>query len=146
MDRILSGDTDRELREGLRVKRIMFLIIPDKFTTEDGEKKYISKFQRFVEYFEKLRSKDEAGTPLDVRIVTSSESSGEGSDDAFDSTPGIEGKSMVRFYVPLRRGRRDQLEYTELSIDATFNTAWSYRIIVKYVKRIASFQVIAGCF
>lgn len=120
VDRILSGDTDRELREGMRVKRIMFLIIPDKFTNKEGEDKYIAKFKRLSEYFEKLRPKDEADVPLNVRIVDSSETSSDESEDQFDSTPGIEGKSMVRFYVPLRKGRRDQCEYTELAIVSNF--------------------------
>ena len=134
VDRILSGDTDRELRDGMRSKRLMFIILPDKFSNNEGEEKYIGKFKRLLDYFGKLRPKNEADAPLNVRIVTAADSqSSDESDDPFDSTPGIEGKSMVRFYVPLRKGRVDQFEYTELSLDATFNTTWSYRIMVSWL-------------
>eukprot|EP00977_Amphora_coffeiformis_P002947 scaffold568_cov160-Amphora_coffeaeformis.AAC.4 len=133
VDRILSGDSDRELREGMRVKRLMFILIPETLSSTDSEEKYVGKFKRLLDYFGKLRPKEEAETPLNVRIITSSYKSDDEDDDPFDSTPGIEGKSMVRFYVPLRKGRVDQFEYTELSMDATFNTAWSYRIIVNWL-------------
>ena len=133
VDRILSGDTDRELRDGMRVKRLMFVVIPEKFNTPEGEMKYVAKFKRLLDYFGKLRPKDEAEAPLNVRIVMSSEQLVDNSTDPFDSTPGIEGKSMVRFYVPLRKGRVDQFEYAELALDATFNTFWSYRVMVNWL-------------
>ena len=133
VDRILSGDSDRELREGMRVKRLMFVLVPETFSRPDSEQKYVAKFKRLLDYFGKLRPKDEAETPLNIRIVTSSDKADNESEDPFDSTPGIEGKAMVRFYVPLRKGRVDQFEYTELSVDATFNTSWTYRIIVNWL-------------
>lgn len=138
LDRILSGDSDRELREGMRVKSKMFVLIPDAVAGPDDEQKYVAKFQRLLDYFGKLRPKEEAETPLNVRIVTSAgKSPNQVNEDAFDSTPGIEGKSMVRFYVPLRKGRVDrsidQFEYTEISLDATFNTSWTYRIMVNWL-------------
>ena len=133
VDRILSGDSDRELREGMRVKRLMFILLPETLSGADSEEKYVAKFKRLLDYFGKLRPKEEVETPLNVRIVTSCDKSDDEDEDPYDSTPGIEGKSMVRFYVPLRKGRVDQFEYTELSMDATFNTAWSYRIIVNWL-------------
>jgi len=48
----------------------------------------------------------------------------------------ITGNSMVRFYVQLRKGKKDQFEYLEVSIDSTFNTMWSYRIMFNWVSRI----------
>lgn len=133
VDRILSGDVDRELREGMRVKRNMFLIVPDKFQTLDGEEKYAAKFKRLLEYFDKLRPKDEADTAMDVRILTTADTSDKQSEDPDDSTPGIEGKAMVRFYLPLKKGRGDRFEFAELSMDATFKTTWSYRIIINWL-------------
>lgn len=135
VDRILSGDTDRELREGMRAKRQMFIILPEPFSSSDAENKYVAKFKRLLDYFAKLRPKGEAEAPVDVKIVTSSEQeTSDKAEDPFDATPGIEGKAMVRFYLPLRKGRGvEQFEYAELSLDATFNTTWTYRIMVSWL-------------
>lgn len=132
VDRIICGDEERELREGMRFKRLMFAIIPDRFDTDSAEKQYVAKFQRLLEYLNKLRDKGEATDTLDIQIVTSSERS---RDPAIpvESTPGVERDGMKRFYVRLRKGKLDKLEWMEIVVDATFDTIWSYRIMFHWL-------------
>ena len=132
VDRIICGDDDREMREGMRFKRLMFVILPDKHKNEADEKAYVDKFMELLKYFEKLREKD--SVPLQVKIETAT---GELQNlrqrtSRNTSTPGIAGKSMVRFYIQLRARGREHFEYIEVSIDSTFNTQWSYRIIFNW--------------
>jgi len=111
VDRIVCGDEDRELREGMRFKRLMFGIIPERMENESQEKEYIGKFQRLLEYLNKTRDKDDGSGPLDVNIVSSSERKRNPAVPV-NSIPGISSrKSMVRFYVRLRKGKRDMLEW-----------------------------------
>jgi len=92
VDRIICGDEDREMREGMKFKRLMFALLPDRHTDEESENEYVEKFKKLLEYFEKLREKDVANVPLSVKIErnqgadTSSQSS-----PVLSSTPGIEG-------------------------------------------------------
>ncbi|KAL7564154.1 hypothetical protein ACA910_021129 [Epithemia clementina (nom. ined.)] len=136
VDRIICGDEDREMREGMRFKRLMFAILPDRFSDVESENGYVEKFKKLLEYFEKLRAKEEAKNPLNVKVVSSQNKQ---TDEEmrglaeFLSTPGIAGNSMVRFYVPFRKGGREQFEYLEVAIDSTFNTSWSYRIIFNWL-------------
>jgi hypothetical protein len=50
-----------------------------------------------------------------------------------ESTPGVERSSMVRFYIQLRTGKRDNLEWMEVALDATVDTSWSYRIMFDWL-------------
>ena len=137
VDRIICGDEDREMREGMRFKRLMFAILPDRFNDVESENAYVDKFKKLLAYFEKLRAKEETKTPLKVKITTSQDKKEQGQGrPSVLSTPGIAGNSMVRFYVPFRKGGRELFEYLEVSIDSTFNTAWSYRIIFNWVRTI----------
>jgi len=134
VDRIICGDDDAELRDGMRFRRVMFSIIPDAFGDEAGEHAYVEKFRRLIEYFDKLRdaksiSKQE---PLNIKIVTTMESALSKQDTHY-STPGLDRKSMVKFNVELRRGTQEFYEWIEVSVDATFNTTWSYRIMLSWM-------------
>jgi hypothetical protein len=135
VDNIICGDDDREMREGMRFKRIMFGIIPDSFQCDPGaEEAYVLKFRRFLEYLEKLRDKDESNcTPLPIKFVTSIENQNQEEGKRLESTPGVERSSMVRFYIQLRKGKRDNLEWMEVALDATFDTSWSYRIMFNWL-------------
>jgi hypothetical protein len=121
------------LREGMRFRRLMFGIIPDKFNDITGEKEYISKFRRLLEYLNKLREKEESQIPLDIKFVNKFDESLERKEDRIESTPGIAHNSMQRFYVQLRKGGRDAMEWIEVVVDSTFNTSWSYRIIFNWL-------------
>lgn len=135
VDNIICGDDDREMREGMRFKRIMFGIVPENFHGDLGaEEAYAAKFRRFLEYLEKLRDKDESSrTPLDIKFVTSVDKQYQEESKRMESTPGVERDSMIRFYIQLRKGKRDNLEWMEVALDSTFDTSWSYRIMFNWL-------------
>jgi hypothetical protein len=139
VDRIICGDEDREMREGMRFKRLMFAVIPPRFKSNEDEKAYIGKFQRLLEYLEKLRETDESGRPLNIKIVSSAdkkkaqaEAAGQEGHQVL-STPGIAGSSMVRFYVQLRKGKSSNFEWFECAVDSTFDTTWTFRIMFHWL-------------
>jgi hypothetical protein len=132
VDRIICGDDDKEMREGMRSRRIMFALIPARFENMEGEQEYIAKFHRLLEYLNKLRGKDEESAgELDIKIVSSGDKDGEGLESL--STPGISRSNMKRFYVQLRKGKHDLYEWMEVVLDSTFDTSWSYRIIFNWL-------------
>jgi hypothetical protein len=132
VDRIICGDEQRELREGMRFKRLMFVVIPDHFQSHAEELQLVSKFQRLLEYLNKLRDRgDDSSDQLDVKIVTSADRQRDLS-ALVASTVGVE-RGMRRFYVRLRKGKLDKLEWMEIVIDATFDTLWSYRIMFHWL-------------
>jgi hypothetical protein len=134
VDNIICGDDDREMREGMRFKRVMFGIVPDNFGSDrTAEDAYVAKFRRFLEYLEKLRDKAEASTPLSIKFVTSLEKEHQNESQRLESVPGVERTSMVRFYVQLRKGKGDILEWMEVALDATFDTSWTYRIMFNWL-------------
>jgi hypothetical protein len=140
VDRIICGDEDREMREGMRFKRIMFAVIPPRFESDDAEKSYIAKFKRLLEYLEKLREKDESDRPFNIKIVSSADkkkaqdiiAEQQGGHQVL-STPGIAGSSMVRFYVQLRKGKASNFEWFEYAVDSTFDTTWTFRIMFHWL-------------
>ena len=135
-DRIICGDEDREMREGMRFRRIMFGLIPPDFKGNIGaEQEYIAKFLRLLDYFNRLRDKEEDSdsSALSVKIVSNSDDSPTDRPSGFSSTPGISRNSMQRFYVELRKRKRDPIEWMEVVIDSTFNTKWSYRIMLHWL-------------
>lgn len=134
VDRLISGGDDKEMREGMRFKRIMFGIIPENFHgNAKAEEAYVTKFRRLLEYFEKLRPKDESTSPLDIKFITSKERATAKNVERIESTPGLARNSMHRFYVQLRKGQRDNLEWIEIAVDSTFDTSWSYRIMFSWL-------------
>ena len=132
VDRIICGDEDREMREGMRFRRLMFGIIPDKFEDATKEQEYIAKFGRLLEYLNKLRDSADGSDPLDIKIV-SREDMARSSTGPDESTPGIARNAMQRFYVRLRKGKGDSMEWMEVVVDNTFNTSWSYRIMFHWL-------------
>lgn len=134
VDNIICGDDDREMREGMRFKRVMFGIIPENFHNDlVAEEAYVAKFRRFLEYLEKLRDKDESETSLDIKFVTSVDKQYQEESKRMESRPGVERDSMVRFYIQLRKGKRDNLEWMEVALDSTFDTYWTYRIMFNWL-------------
>jgi hypothetical protein len=132
VDRIICGDEQRNLLEGMRFKRLMFAVVPDRFESHEDEAQFVSKFQRLLEYLNKLRDRvDDSKDQLDVKIVTSADRHREPSVPV-SSTVGVEG-GMHRFYVRLRKGKQDKLEWMEVVIDKTLNTMWSYRIMFHWL-------------
>jgi len=113
----------------------MFALVPKHFRGDvAAEQEYIAKFQRLLEYLNKLREKDDSkDTTLGVKIVSSRDKQPAAETDPVSSTPGIARNSMRRFYVQLRKGKRDPLEWMEVVIDSTFDTTWSYRIMLHWL-------------
>lgn len=132
LDSILAGDSERDLRDGMRFRRVMFGIVPDEFTNEASEKEYVAKFQRLVEYFLKLRGAPKDAEGFGIRIVTSQTKTVEPATTHSESVPGIERNSMKRFNVHFKKTPKDAVEWLEMSIDSTFDTSWSYRIVINW--------------
>lgn len=133
VDRIICGDDDREMREGMRFRRIMFGLIPPRIDSDASEQEYVGKFHRLLEYLNKLRDKDDPNkTSLNVKIVTRADKSSTETEQV-SSTPGIARNSMERFYVDLRKSKRDTLEWMEVVVDSTLDTTWSYRIMLHWL-------------
>jgi hypothetical protein len=107
--------------------------MPERFKNDAAEEEYISKFRRLIEYLDKLREKDESQTPLDIKFVCNADIKTDIESGRMDSTPGIARNSMQRFYIQLRKGKRDTMEWMEVAVDSTFNTAWSYRIMFNWL-------------
>jgi hypothetical protein len=133
VDRIICGDDDREMREGMRFRRIMFGLVPPKIDSDAAEQEYLDKFHRLLEYLNKLKEKDDSQTTdLNVKIVKKADKI-DTETDQVSSTPGIARNSMERFYVDLRKNKRDALEWMEVVIDSTLDTSWSYRIMLHWL-------------
>jgi len=132
VDRIICGDEDREMRDGMRFRRIMFALIPDHFDDVAAEQGYIAKFVRLVEYLNKLREKEESESTLNIKIVSSEDKKDDKADHLF-STPGIDRNSMQKFFVQLRKSKRVTYEWMEVAVDSTFDTSWSYRIMFNWL-------------
>ena len=135
LDRIVCGNTEREMDEDMRSRRVMFGLIPDSFETDTGkEQEYVSKFRRLLEYFEKLRKTGDLTLepPLDIEIVLSTKSA-RVPVSQIPTRSGIERDAMKRFYVHLKRRKQDPMEWIEIAVDSTFNTIWSFRIIVNWL-------------
>lgn len=134
LDRIVCGNPNREMDETMRARRVSFLIIPDEFGTDVAkEEEYISKFRRLLDYLGKLRRTDDSpDKTLDIGIVSSTNST---------TTPamrtsehiGIERGSMKRFCVQLKGRKQDPTEWVEIAMDLTFNTSWTYRIVLNWL-------------
>lgn len=126
VDRIVCGNSDREMRVGMRFRRLMFGILPDNFEENpQSESEYLKSFERLMDYFNKLRDNVKDTPPLKVKIVSSQNRDTPKSEHfRTESTPGVEGSSMTRFYVQLRKGKRDIWEWMEVAIDATLDTRW----------------------
>jgi len=131
VDRIVCGGEDRELQEDMRFKRLMFGIIPpDRMESAASEKEYTDRFDRLLEYLNKLSDSSES---LKIKIVTGADKD-KNSFSPVSSSPGISSRnSMVRFYVRLRKTKRDTMEWMEVVMDHTFDTSWSYRIMFNWL-------------
>ena len=133
VDRIICGDEDKEMREGMRFKRLMFAILPDEFESTDKEDEYVSKFLRLQEYLNKLLDQEYSAEPLNIKIVQKADPDELEESGPIQSTPGIAGNSMQRFYVRYKKGKRDGIESIEVVVDTTFDTAWSFRMMFQWL-------------
>ena len=132
MDRIICGDEDKALREGMRFRRLMFGLIPPKLGTLKEEEDYIAKFKRLSEYLSKLRDADNVA--LDVKIVTSAESA----PNLFETKKPTGADYMRKSAIQLRKGKKESFEWIELATDSEFSTSKSYRIVYNWLAASSS--------
>jgi hypothetical protein len=120
---LLSGDAIKSISEEMRHPRISFLILPDPFTDQKGESEYSSKFQRLVEYFNKLQSK--GSSTIEVETLMTS-----------DKSP-YASKGKRSFIVDLRR-RSDKYEWCEIVLDSNCDTRRTFRVTIQWLVAIGS--------
>jgi hypothetical protein len=132
VDNLICGEEDRTMEEGMRFRRVGWLVIPDEFKDVVSEQEYIAKFQRLVEYLSKLREKEDPHDDLDIKIVSSADEKLNRRDEVMAARRGTS-DAMVRFTVQLRKGKRDPFEWIEIAVDSTFDTARSYRIMLNWL-------------
>lgn len=65
VDRIICGDEDKTLRDGMRFRRLMYAVIPPKFSSTQEEDEFVGKFKRLSDYLCKLRKAD--NTTLEIK-------------------------------------------------------------------------------
>ena len=133
VDNIICGESDRVLEEGMRFRRVMFGLIPESFNSPEAEQDYVAKFERLVEYLEKLREREDSSeSSLDIKIVSTADEPNYKTEDVSKARRGIS-ESMIRFTVQLRKGKRDPFEWIEMAVDSTFDTTRSYRIMFNWL-------------
>ena len=89
------------MEEGMRFRLVMFGLIPESFKDIGAEQEYISKFLRLVEYLGKLREKDDSGSSLDIKLVSSTDDKPNRREEVLKSRRGTS-DSMIRFTVQQR--------------------------------------------
>jgi hypothetical protein len=133
VDRIICGDEDRTLREGMRFRRLMFGLIPPKFSTLESEQEYIAKFRRLADYICKLTDSDKE--TFDAKITSSADPR----PNLYEATAVTGFESMLRSTVQLRKGKQDHpFEWIELATDTEFSTSKSYRILIHWLAASSS--------
>ena len=132
VDNLICGEADRTMDVGMRFRRVMFGLIPERFKSPSDEDEYVSKFKNLLAYLEKLRDKDDSKSSLNVEIVTSKTEKDKKKQDFTKSRQDMT-DTMIRFPVQLLRGKKDPFEWIEVAISSTFDTSTSFRIIFNWL-------------
>jgi hypothetical protein len=127
VDRIICGDDDKTLREGMRFRRLSFGIIPPKLSNPSDKQDYITKFKRLAEYLSKLKETNSTTAEIKILAPTDSEPS------LFETKVVTGVESMRRSTVQLRKGKLEPFEWIELATDSEFSTRKSFRIIFNWL-------------
>ena len=127
LDMLISGDTVTTILEGMRYPRISFVILPDQFVDSQGEKEFVDKFQRLVEYFGKVQGleKDELKN-YSIEMHTNN-----------DLCPHASSGDK-HFVVDLRKKKDDKYEWMELVHDSNCDTRRTFRITIRWLVAVAS--------
>jgi len=128
LDMLISGDAVTTILEGMRYPRISFVIMPDKFVDAEGEKEYVEKFQRLVEYFGKVQeAREDSNGSFNIEIHLSN-------DDYPQASSGAE-----RFVVDLTKDKKkDKYEWMELAHDSNCDTRRTFRMTIQWLVAGAS--------
>ena len=111
----------------MRFRRLMFGLMPPKFSTPDDEQDYIAKFKRLSDYLCKLRETDSATD--EIKIISSADCQ----QNLFETRTVTGIDWMRRSVVQLRKGKHDPFEWIELATDYDFSTRKSYRIVFNWL-------------
>jgi len=125
LDMLISGDEVTNILEGMRNPRISFVIIPDSFSESREEKEYIGKFQRLVEYFNKIQTKN-GSKNISIEMHT------------MDGSKPQTSSGDKRFIVDLRKKRDDKYEWMELVHDSNCDTRRTFRMTIQWLVAVAS--------
>lgn len=115
----------------------MFALIPERHADKAEEQAYVEKFQKLLEYLNKLRETDDDEGALDIQIISSDDKRV----DPKDLAPFVRREAtdmMKQTTVQLRKGKRDLYEWVDIAVDPTFDTKRSYRILVQWLAASSS--------
>ena len=124
LDMLLSDDTIKSISDEMRHPRISFVILPDPFADQIGESEYVSKFNKLVDYFNKLQSK--GSSTIDIEMIMKSDAAPKGS------------KMKRSFIVDLRKRSSDKYEWCEIVLDSNCDTRRTFRITIQWLVAIGS--------
>ena len=131
----LGDGRNKSLKPEMRYRRLTFSLIPPKFDDESAEQLYISKLKRLLDYLGKIRER--RGEPTDELLVNIKSGSDERTDPFKELKSARHGtaeeKCMKRIVVDLRKGQHELYEWLEIAIDAEFDTAKTYRLMVNWL-------------
>lgn len=116
----------------MRFRQLQFALIPEPFADEAQEQEYIEKFQKLLEYLNRLREGGQAEGALEIQIVSSDAKRV----DPKDQAPLVRREAvdmMKRITVQLRKSKRDVYEWVDIAVDPTFDTKRSYRVVVRWL-------------
>ena len=131
----LGDGRNKSLKPEMRYRRLTFSLIPPKFDDGPAELLYISNLKRLLDYLGKIRER--RGEPVDELLVTIKS----GSDERLDPLKQLKSvrhgtsdeKYMKKIVVDLRKGQHELYEWLEIAIDAVFDTARTYRLMVNWL-------------
>lgn len=121
----------------MRFRQLQFALIPEQFNSETEEQAYVEKFQKLLEYLNKLREGDAPEDALDIQIITSKDKRV----DPKELVPFVRREAvdmMKRITVQLRKGKRDLYEWVDIAVDPTFDTRRSFRIVTQWLAASSS--------
>ena len=137
MDHLIGGIEGKKLSGEMKFRQVMFALIPARHANKTEEQAYVEKFQKLLDYLNKLRESDDSEEGLDVQIFSSDDKRV----DPLTWVPLVRREAadmMKRITVQLRKGKRDLYEWVDIAVDPSFDTKRSYRIIVQWLAASSS--------
>jgi hypothetical protein len=132
VDHLIGGIEDKKRSAEMKFRQLMFALIPERLADKTEEQNYVDKFQKLLEYLNKLRESDETEGGLDVQIVTSDDEQVDPREQV-TSVRREAADMMKRLTVQLRKGKRDPYEWLDIAVEPTFDTRRSYRIMIQWL-------------
>lgn len=121
----------------MRFRQLQFSLIPQEFSTAEEEQAYVEKFQKLLDYLNKLREGDDAESALHIDVI-SGDAKREDPKTRVPLTRVGAVDKMKRITVQLRKGKRDLYEWLDIAVDPTFDTKRSYRMRLEWLAASSS--------